>query len=101
MLFDTELKNLDLNMMSEIQSRSTIIKLLLVALEKCIMDSRDFITTELRSNQVKIKNRLTEIQSKLNILTAGANKVEERVSDIEDKLMVRKLRKKRNTIKRP
>lgn len=85
----TELQNLDLNTMSESQFRSTIIKLL-VALEKNSKDSRDFVTTELRSNQAKIKNRLNDIQSKLNVLTARVNEMEERVSDIEDKLMVRK-----------
>ena len=30
------------------------------------------------------------MQSKLNVLTARVNEMEERVSDIEDKLMVRK-----------
>ena len=44
----------------------------------------------MRSNQAKIKNTLTEMQSKLDALTARVNEVEERVSDIEDKLMVRK-----------
>ena len=44
----TELQDLDLNMISEIQFRSIIIKLL-VALEKSVKDSRDFVTAELRS----------------------------------------------------
>ena len=84
------------------QFRSTIIKLL-VALEKSIKDSRNFMTAEFRSNQVEIKNRLKEMQSKLDVLTARVNEVEERVSDIEDKLMVGKKaeEKKRKTIKSP
>ena len=82
--------------MSESQFRSTIIKLL-VALEKSIKDSRDFMTVGFRSNQAEIKNQLNEMISKLEV---RVNKVEERVSDIEDKLMARKLRKKRKTIKR-
>ena len=49
-----ELQNLDCNSVSESQFRSTIIKLL-VALEKSIKDARDFVTTEFRSNQAKIK----------------------------------------------
>ena len=87
--------------MSEIQFRSTIIKLL-VALEKSFMLWRLF-TAEFSSNQAKIKNRLNDLQSKLDVLTARANEVEERVSDIEDKLMVRKKaeEKKRKTIKSP
>ena len=85
----TMILNVYLNMMSEIQFRNTIIKLL-VALEKSIKDSRDFVMAELRSNQAEIKNRLNEMQSKLDALSGRVNEVEERVSDIEDKLMVRK-----------
>ena len=58
----TELQNMDYNSMSESQFRSTIIKLL-VALEKSIKDSRDFMTAEFRSNQAEIKNQLNEMQS--------------------------------------
>ena len=54
------------------------------------MDSRDSFTVELRSNQAKIKNILTEMQSKLDAVTARINEVEETVSDTEDKLMERK-----------
>ena len=88
--------------MSEIQFRSTIIKLL-VPLEKSVKDSRDFITAELRSNQAEIKNRLNEMQSKLDALTARVNEGEERVNDIEDKLMVKKetKEKREKTIKSP
>ena len=75
--------------MSEIQFRSTIIKLL-VALEKSIKDSRDFVTAEFRSNQAQIKNPLNDMQSNLDVLTARVNEVKVRMSDIEDKLMIRK-----------
>ena len=100
-LSTTELQNLDYNSMSESQFRSTIVKLLM-ALEKSIKDSRHFMTAEFRSNQAKIKNQLNEMQSKLEVLTMRVNEVEERVSDIEDKLMVRKeAEEKRKTIKSP
>ena len=75
--------------MSESQLRSTI-KKLLVALEKCVKESRDFMTAEFRSNQAEIKNQLNEMQSKLEVLMIRVNEVEERVNDIEDKLMARK-----------
>ena len=65
----TELQNLDYNLRSESQFRSTIIKLL-VALEKSIK-------AEIRSNQAKIKNQLNEMQSKLEVLTMRVNEVEE------------------------
>ena len=82
----TDLLNLDLNTMSEIQFRSTIINLL-VALEKSIKDFRNSLTAELRSNQAKIKNTFTEMQSKLDALTARVMEMEERVSDTEEKLL--------------
>ena len=77
------------NSKSESQYRSTIIKPL-VALEKNIKDSRDFMTAKFRSNQAENKNQLNEMRSKLEVLTMKVNEVEERVSEIEDKLMARK-----------
>ena len=62
---------MDYNSVSESQFRSTIIKLL-VALEKSIKDSIDFMTAEFRSNQAEIKN-----QFKLEVLTTRVNEVEE------------------------
>ena len=99
-LSPTELQNLDYNSMSESEFRNTIIKLL-VALEKSIKDSRDFMTAEFRSHQAEIKNQLNKMQSKLEVLTMKVKEVEEPVSDIEDKLMARKEaeEKKRKTIK--
>ena len=72
----TELQNLDYNSMLESQFRSTVIKQLM-ALEKSIKDSRDFMTAEFRANQAEIKNQLNEMQSKLEVLTMRVNKVEE------------------------
>ena len=48
------------------------------------------MTAEFRSNQAEIKNPLNEMQSILEVLTTRVNEVEERVSNIEDKLMARK-----------
>ena len=62
--------------MSESLFRSTIIKLL-VALEKSIKDTRDFMTAEFRSNKEDIKNQLNDMQSKLEVLMMRVNKVEE------------------------
>ena len=86
--------------MSESQFRSTIIKLL-VAQEKSIKESRDFMTAEFRSNQAKVKNQLNEMQSKLEVLMMRVNEVEERVSDIEHKLMARKEAEEKEKNKRP
>ena len=61
-----------------------------MALEKSIKDSKDFRAAEFRSNPAKIKNQLNEMQSKLEVLMMRVNKVEERVSDIEDKFMAKR-----------
>ena len=54
----TDLLDVDLNTMSDIQFRSTIIKLLVVLGEKkekkSVENSRDFLPAELKSNQAKI-----------------------------------------------
>ena len=61
-----------------------------MALEKSIKDSKDFMTSEFKSNQDEIENKLNEMQSKLEVLTMRVNEVKERVSDIEDKLMAKR-----------
>ena len=61
--------------MSANQFRSTIMKLL-VALEKSIKDSTDFITAKFRANQAEIKNQLNEMQSKMEVVTTRVNEVE-------------------------
>ena len=75
-LSSTEIQNLDYNSMSDSHFRSTIINLL-VALEKSIKESRDFMNTEFRTNQAEIKNQLNEMQSKPEVLMTRVNKVEE------------------------
>ena len=84
--------------MSESQVRNTIIKIL-VALEKSIKDSRDFMTAEFRANRAEIKNQLNEMQSKLEVLTTRVNEGEERVSDIEDNLMAKRETEEKREIK--
>ena len=80
-LSPTKLQNLDYNSISESQFRCTVIKLL-VTLKKSMKDSRDLMTTEFRSNEGNIKNQLSEMHSKLEVLTMRVNKVEDQVSDL-------------------
>ena len=54
-----------------------------VALEKSIKESKDFITEELRYSQAENKNKLNEMQFRLDVQTARVNEVEERGSDIK------------------
>ena len=44
----------------------------------------------MRSNQGEHTNAMNEMQSKLNILIARVNEAEEKITDLEDKLMERK-----------
>ena len=75
----TVFQNFDYNLMSESQFKSTNIKLL-VALEKSMKESRDFVTAQFRSNQAKIKNQSNEMHSKLEVLTTRVNEMDERRS---------------------
>lgn len=50
----------------------------------------------MRSNQAEIFLKTYEMQSKLDALTARVNEAEERISDLEDKLMKRKETEKNN-----
>ena len=88
MLFATDLINVDISKMSELEFKIMIIKLL-AGHEKSIKDTREVLSAEIKSNQAKIKNALTEMQCKLDALTARVNEAEERVSDREDKMMER------------
>ena len=72
----TDLMDMDLSKMLEIEFRITIIKLP-VALEKRIKDAGDSLTAEMRSNEAEIKNTLTEMQSNLDALRARVNEAEE------------------------
>ena len=55
------------------------------------------MTAEFIFNQAEVKNQLNEMQSKLEALTTRANEVEERVSDIEDKLMAKRETEEKET----
>ena len=55
-----------------------------------ISDNIESLRAERRSNEAERHNATKEILSKLHTLTAGANEAEERTTDVEDKLIVRK-----------
>lgn len=50
---------------------------------------------ELKANQAKIKNAITEMQSQMEALTVRINEAEESVSDTEHRMMkIRKLKRR-------
>ena len=55
-------------------------------MEKSVEDTRESFSGEIKSNRVKIKKAISEVQSKMEALTARINEAEERISDIEDQM---------------
>ena len=53
---------------------------------------------ELKSNQAKIKNAITEMQSQMEALIARINKADKRVHDIEDNIMENKESEKKTQL---
>ena len=64
MALATELMDVDITKVSEIDSRMTIMKAI-SRLEKNINDNIESLRAEMRSNQAKLKNAMNEMQSKL------------------------------------
>ena len=59
-------------------------------MEKSIEDARESLSgeiKELKSNHIKNKKAINEIQSKMEALTSRINEAEGRISDKEDKMM--------------
>ena len=69
-------RDMDISKMSELELSITIIKLL-AGLEKSIKDTIESLSVEIKSNQAKIKNALTEMQSKMDAPTDRVNEAEE------------------------
>ena len=81
--------DMDVSKISEIDFRVAIMKLI-SRLEKNINDNIESLRAGMRSNQAKLKNAMNEMQSKLDTLTARVNKAEERISELEDKMIEKK-----------
>ena len=86
--FGTDLMDMDISKMSEIDSRVTIMKSI-SRLRKNISDNIESLREEMRSNQAELKNAMNEMQSKLDTLTARVE-AEERISELDDKMREKK-----------
>ena len=87
----TELMEMDITKMSEIDFKVTIMKAI-SGLEKNISDNIESLRAEMRCNQAKLKNAMNEMQSQLGALTARVNEAEERISELEDEMIEKKER---------
>ena len=79
----------DLTNITENEFKIIVIKLT-TGLEKSIQDSRETIATEikgLRNSQKELENAINEVQNKTEGTTARNEEAEERIGDLEDKIM--------------
>lgn len=84
-------KKIDTSKMSELKLKTMMIKIL-DGLEKSIEDTKKSLTIEikeLKSNQVEMKNAITDMQKKTEALTMKINQAEESQC-IKDKMMENK-----------
>ena len=85
-----ELIKNDLNNITESEFRIIVIKLI-SGLENSIKDGRESLATEikgLRDSQEELKNAI-ELQNKMETTTAQTEEAEERIGELEDKIMER------------
>ena len=89
----TELMNMDITKLSEMEFRVTMVKIM-CRLEKSINENVneniESLRVEMRANLGEIKNSASQIQSKLEALTARLNEAEEGISELEDGLVEEK-----------
>ena len=79
----------DLSNITQQEFRIIVIKLI-TGLEKSIEDSIESIATEikeLRNSQEELKNAINEVQNKMKATTAQIEEGEERIGELEDKIM--------------
>ena len=83
----TELMDMDITKLSEMEFRVTMVKMM-CRLEKTINDNIneniESLRVEMRANLEEIKNAMNQMQSKLDALTARVTGAKERISDLED-----------------
>ena len=84
-----ELIKNDLSNIMEHEFRIIVIKLI-AGLEKRIEDSRESITTEikgLRNSHEELKHAINKVQTKMLVTTAWTEEAENRIDELEDKIM--------------
>ena len=84
----TELTDMDINKLSEMEFRVTMVKTMCRLETKIIYENIneniESLRVEMRANLAEIKNAMNQMQSKLDVLTARVNEVEEQISELEE-----------------
>ena len=73
--------DMDITKMSEMDFRVTMVKMM-CRLEKNINENIESLRAEMRTNLAEIKNSMSQMQSKLEALTARVNEAEEHISKL-------------------
>ena len=96
--------DMDVTKLSEMEFRVTMVKMM-SRLEKSInenvTENIESLRTEMRVNLTEIKNSMSQMQSKLEALTARVNEAEECISELEDGLVEEKRKEKLDLKKNP
>ena len=89
----TELMDMDITKLSEMEFRVTMIKMmcrLKKSITKNVNENIESLRAEMRANLAEIKNSTSQMQSKVEALTARVTEAEERISKLEDGLVEEK-----------
>ena len=90
----TELMDMDIIKLSEMEFRVTMVKTMCRLETKIIYENIneniESLRVEMRVNLAEIKNSMSQMRSKLEALMARVNEAEERIRDLEDGLVEEK-----------
>ena len=97
-----ELIKNDLSNITENEFKIIVIKLI-AGLENSIQDSRESLATEIKGlrNSQELKNAINELQNKMETTTAQIEAAEERIGELEDKIMEKEEAEKKRDKKNP
>ena len=89
----TELMDMDITKLSETEFRVTMVKMMCrfeKSINENVNENIESLRAEMRANLAEIKNAMSQMQSKLEVLTARVTEAEERISELEDGLVEEK-----------
>ena len=89
----TELLDMDITKLSEMEFKVTMVKMMCrfeKNINENINENIESLRAEMRANLAEIKNAMNQMQSQLDALTARVTKAEERISELEDGLVEEK-----------
>ena len=89
----TEIIDMDVTKMSEMEFRVTMVKMMSThekSINENVTENIESQRVEMRANLAEIEHSMSQMQSKLEALTARVTEAEERISELEDGLVEEK-----------